>query len=106
MVNSSKGVNPSRLIGTFGSKHLNSGTAHTAVNAYAFIAQEDTIMTVLKGGDANLTTPSGAAISTDNYLTSMSLGSVTLKQGALIQAPSGELFQAITMTSGAIIAYK
>jgi len=36
----------------------------------------------------------------------MSLGSVTLKQGALIQAPSGELFQTITMTSGAIIAYK
>ena len=100
MANSSKGVNPSRLIGTFGSKHLNSGTAHTAVNAYAFIAQGDTVMTVLKGGDA------GAAISTDNYLTSMSLGSVTLKQGALIQAPSGELFQAITMASGAIIAYK
>ena len=100
MANSSKGVNPSRLIGTFGSKHLNSGTAHTAVNAYAFIAQGDTVMTVLKGGDAS------TAISTDNYLTSMSLTGVTLKQGALIQAPSGELFQTITMTSGAIIAYK
>jgi len=100
MANSSKGVNPSRLIGTFGSKHLNKDVAHTAVNAYAFIAQEDTVMTVLKGGDAS------AATSTDNYLTSMSLGSVTLKQGALIQAPAGELFQTITMTSGAIIAYK
>ena len=106
MANSSKGVNPSRLIGTFGSKYLNKDVAHTAVNAYAFIAQEDTVMTVLKGGDANLTTPSGAAISTDNYLASMSLTGVTLKQGALIQAPAGELFQTITITTGSLIVYK
>jgi len=99
MANSSKGVNPSRLIGTFGSKHLNTA-AHTAVNAYAFIAQADTIMTVLKGGDAS------TAISTDNYLTSMSLSGVTLKQGALIQAPAGELFQTITITDGSLIVYK
>jgi len=99
MANSSKGVNPSRLIGTFGSKYLNTA-AHTAVNAYAFIAQEDTVMTVLKGGDAS------TAISTDNYLTSMSLTNVTLKQGALIQAPAGELFQTITITTGSLIVYK
>jgi len=99
MANSSKGVNPSRLIGIFGSKYLNVAE-HTSVNAYAFIAQEDTELSVLLGGDAS------TAIATDDYLTAMSLGSVTLKQGALIQAPQGELFQSITIDSGALIVYK
>ena len=99
MASNSKGVNPSRLIGTFGSKYLNVA-AHTGVNAYAFIAQEDTVITVLLGGNAS------TGVATDNYLTSMSLSGVTLKQGALIQAPAGELFQSITVSSGAVIAYK
>ena len=99
MASNSKGVNPSRLIGTFGSKYLNA-VAHTGVNAYAFIAQEDTVITVLLGGNAS------TGVDTDNYLTSMSLSGITLKQGALIQAPSGELFQNITITSGSLIAYK
>jgi len=99
MASNSKGVNPSRLIGTFGSKYLNA-VAHTGVNSYAFIAQEDTVITVLLGGNAS------TGVATDNYLTSMALSGVTLKQGALIQAPAGELFQSITITTGAIIAYK
>ena len=103
MASKSKGVNPSRLIGTFGSKYLNAvanAGVHTGVNAYAFIAQEDTVITVLLGGNAS------TGVATDNYLTSMALSGVTLKQGALIQAPAGELFQSITITTGAIIAYK
>ena len=100
MASKSKGVNPSRLIGTFGSEYLNAA-AHTEVNAYAFIAQADTVITVLLGGNAS------TGVATDNYLTSMSLSGVTLKQGALIQAPAGELFQSITVdTGGALIAYK
>jgi hypothetical protein len=100
MASNSKGVNPSRLIGTFGSKYLAEGT-HTSVNAYAFIAQADTEITVLLGGNAS------TGVATDDYLTSMSLSGVTLKQGALIQAPAGELFQSITVdTGGALIAYK
>jgi hypothetical protein len=100
MASKSKGVNPSRLIGTFGSEYLVAVTAHTDVNAYAFIVQEDTIISVLTGGDAS------TAVNTDNYLTAMNLSGVTLKQGALIQAPAGELFQSITITSGSVIAYK
>jgi hypothetical protein len=100
MASKSKGVNPSRLIGTFGSEYLAAGT-HTGVNAYAFIAQADTEITVLLGGDAS------TAVDTDNYLTTMNLSGVTLKQGALVQAPAGELFQSITVgTDGAIIVYK
>ena len=100
MASKSKGVNPSRLIGTFGSEYLAEGT-HTSVNAYAFIVQADTEITTLLGGDAS------TAVATDNYLTAMNLSGVTLKQGALIQAPAGELFQSITVdTGGALIVYK
>ena len=100
MASKSKGVNPSRLIGTFGSEYLAAGT-HTVVNAYAFIVQADTEITTLLGGDAS------TAVDTDTYLTAMNLSGVTLKQGALIQAPAGELFQSITVgTDGAIIVYK
>jgi hypothetical protein len=101
MASKSKGVNPSRLIGTFGSEYLVAGE-HTSVNAYAFIVQaDDTTISTLLGGDAS------TGVATDNYLTAMNLSGVALKQGALIQAPAGELFQSITIaTDGAIIVYK
>ena len=100
MASTSKGIAPDRLTGIFGSKYLAEGE-HAGVNAYAFIVQADTEITVLEGGDAS------TAAATDNYLTAMNLSGVTLKQGALIQAPAGELFQSITVgTGGAIIVYK
>jgi hypothetical protein len=99
MANTSKGIAPDRLVGTFGCKYLNAA-AHTAVNAYAFLVQEDTVISVLKGGNAS------TALDTYDYLVSIALTGITLKQGALIQAPSGELFQLITITSGSLIVYK
>ena len=86
------------LLNPLGSKLLGAG-AYTAVNSSEFVAQEDTIISVLTGGDV--------AITEDNidYKTSMNLGSVTLKKGALIVAPVGEAFKSITIDSGVIIAY-
>jgi len=86
------------LLNPLGSKRLGAG-AYTAVNSSEFVAQEDTIISVLTGGDV--------AITEDNidYKTSMNLGSVTLKKGALIVAPVGEAFKSITIDSGVIIAY-
>ena len=106
MTNTSKGIAPDRLVGTFGSKYLNATNngdgagVHAAVNAYAFVVQEDTVLSLVKGGDAS------TAVDTDDYLVSMALTGITLKQGALIQAPAGELFQLITITSGSLIVYK
>ena len=106
MANTSKGIAPDRLVGTFGSKYLNATNngdgagVHAAVNAYAFVVQEDTVLSLVKGGDAS------TAVDTDDYLVSMALTGITLKQGALIQAPAGELFQLITITSGSLIVYK
>jgi len=86
------------LLNPFGSKRLGAG-AYTAVNSSEFVAQEDTIISVLTGGDAAITENS------IDYKTSMNLGSVTLKKGALIVAPVGEAFKSITIQSGVIIAY-
>tara|TARA_R110000803_G_scaffold40214_2_gene86677 strand:+ start:1372 stop:1674 length:303 start_codon:yes stop_codon:yes gene_type:complete len=99
MSNTSKGIGQDRLAGIFGSKYLAATTVHTTLNAYAFIVQEDTVMALIAGGDG-----STAATGVD-YLATQALGSVTLKQGALITAPQGELFQNITITSGSVIAY-
>jgi|TARA_R110000824_G_scaffold356459_1_gene543716 hypothetical protein len=100
MSNTSKGIVQDRLVGIFGSKYLVATTVHTSLNAYAFIVQEDTVISLIAGGSA-----STAAVDID-YLTTQSLSGVTLKQGALITAPQGELFQNITITSGSVIAYK
>lgn len=101
MSNTSKGIVQDRLVGIFGSKYLAASIVHTSLNAYAFIVQEDnTVISLIAGGSA-----STAAVDID-YLTTQSLSSVNLKQGALITAPQGELFQNITITSGSIIAYK
>ena len=103
MANTSKGIAPDRLTGIFGSQYI-AATA-TGLMIYAFIAQEDTVITVIKGGDASIVSTDGYVLT--DYTTSMGLGaSVTLKQGALLTAPSGEVFTEITMTSGAIIGYK
>lgn len=101
MASRGKGVDPNRLTGTFGSEYLAAGE-HTLKKAYAFIVQADnTTISVLSGGDAS------TGVTTDNYLTAMNLTGVALKQGALIQAPAGELFQSITIAeAGAIIVYK
>ena len=86
------------LLNPFGSKYLSSGT-YTDVNSSEFVVQEDTVVSVLTGGDAS--------ISENNidYKTSMNLSGVTLKKGALIVAPVGEAFKSITIDSGAIMAY-
>lgn len=100
MSSTSKGIGQDRLVGIFGSKYLVASTAHTALNAYAFIVQEDTVIALIAGGDGS-TAATGV-----NYLVAQSLGTYTLKQGALITAPQGELFQNITLTSGSVIVYR
>ena len=86
------------LLNPFGSRYLASGV-YTDVNSSEFVVQEDTVISLLTGGDAS--------ISENNidYKTSMNLSGVTLKKGALIVAPVGEAFKSITIDSGAIMVY-
>ena len=99
MASMAKGIDPDRLVGIFGCEHLGAA-AHTEKRIYAFIAQEDTVLTVLTGGDISI------GDNTTDYLTDIGLSGVTLKQGALITAPKGEGFKSITIDSGSVIAYK
>ena len=86
------------LLNPFGSKYLGA-SEHIDVNSNEFIVQEDTVISVLTGGDASISENS------IDYKTSMNLSGVTLKKGALIVAPVGEAFKSITIDSGAIMAY-
>ena len=93
-----KGVIQNRLSQPLGSKYL-SATDHTEVNCTEFVTQEDTIITLLEGGDASVT-------ATDvDYKSSMNLDGVTLKKGALIVSPAGEAFQNINISEGSALAY-
>ena len=86
------------LLNPFGSRYLASGE-YTDVNSNEFVVQEDTVISVLTGGDVSISENS------IDYKASMNLSGVTLKRGALIVAPVREAFKSITIDSGAIMAY-
>ena len=105
MANTSKGIAPDRLTGIFGSQYIPAGPI-SGLRVYAFIVQEDdTVISLLKGGDASLIGTPGYVLT--EYNTSMGLDTVTLKKGALLTAPEGEIFTEMTVSAGgAIIGYK
>lgn len=79
-----------KIIGGRGCKVLGVA-AHTSLTGYAFIVQEDTVVTAFTVG----TTDSFAAYGL----------STALKAGAYIVVPTGETITAITLTSGSIVIY-
>ena len=105
MASTSKGIAPDRLTGIFGSQYIPAGPI-SGLRVYAFIVQEDdTVISLLKGGDASLIGTTGYVLT--EYNTSMGLDTVTLKKGALLTAPEGEIFTEMTVSAGgAIIWYK
>ena len=105
MASNSKGVNPSRLTGIFGSQYIPAG-ARTGLRVYAFIVQvDDTVISGLKGGDASLVGTDGFVPSV--YTDVMGLDGILLKKGALLTAPAGEIFTEMEISAGgAIIGYK
>ena len=80
-----------KLLGGRGCKVLGIA-AHTSLTGYAFIAQEDTTITVFTVG-------------TTDSLAAYGLSGTTLKAGAYIATPSGEAITAITLTGGSVIIY-
>ena len=107
MASTSKGIAPDRLTGIFGSEYIPAGPK-TGLRVYAFIVQEDdTVISLLKGGDASLIGTGNPEYVLTDYTSSMGLDAVTLKKGALLTAPEGEIFTEMTVSAGgAIIGYK
>ena len=88
-----------RVSASNGSKHISSTDgAQTSVKAFGFIAQEDTVISVLLGGSTDTSTA-------QNFKTDLGLTGKTLKAGALIVVPIGNYINSITLTSGSIIVY-
>jgi hypothetical protein len=86
-----------RITADGGCKFIDS--ASTSVGAYCFVVNSDCVLTTLSGG----TSPSATST---NFITTIGLSGKTLKQGTLIFAPEGYLFNSITPSSGSVIAYK
>ena len=81
-----------KLIGTRGCKLLTGTGALTGLKGYAFIAQEDTVLTTFE-------------VDGVDSLAAFGLSGATLKAGAYIVVPSGDAITAITMSSGSVIIY-
>lgn len=88
-----------RLTAEGGCKLIADTSAYTGQGFYCFIVQEDTVIATLAGGTSSSATGT-------NFLTTIGLSGKTLKQGALIVAPTASTFNSITLTSGSIICYK
>ena len=82
-----------RLTAWNGCKYQDGTSLSSGDIAYAFIPNEDTVVSTLTGSDGV------------NYLTTMGISGKTLKQGALFIAPYGIKFTSITLTSGSIVKY-
>ncbi len=80
-----------QIIGNNGSKVLGVA-AHTALNMFGFVVQEDTTITVFE-------------VSGSDALSDYGLSGVTLKQGGYISVPDGMSITAITITAGSAIGY-
>lgn len=91
----------SRLGAHSGSVHNSSTSAFTGF-FYAFIPDQDTVVSACSGVDQ-----SGTAV---NYLTSeqhsLGISGKTLKQGSFFCVPIGHQITSITLTSGAVVLYK
>lgn len=80
-----------KIIGTGGCKFLGTG-GHTDLNGYAFIAQEDTEVSVF-------------SVNGSDSLSGYGLSGATLKAGAYISVPENSSITAITIDSGSVIIY-
>jgi hypothetical protein len=79
--------------------HISSADgAKTGLNIYAFIPDQDTVIGTMTGFADN--------DSVEDFKTTMALTGKTLKAGTYFAVPLGARITAITVTSGAIIAYK
>lgn len=67
--------------------------ANTGLSGYSFIAQEDTVISVLTVDGTNQTTAYGLG------------AAVTIKAGAYFVVPEGSVITGITIDSGSVIIY-
>ena len=89
-----------RLAGLGGCELIDDTTEVRGKNYDMIVIQEDTVIATLTGtkGDGDKTAT--------NFLTTIGLGSATLKQGLIITVPAGSFIDTLELTSGSVMAYK
>lgn len=88
-----------RITAYKGTKYIGVETL-TGQEIFAFYVREDTVISVLSGGDIN-NIPSPAK----DYRTLMRINGITLKAGDLFFIPYNEVASTITVASGSILVY-
>ena len=82
-----------KAIGSKGSKVLTGTSAHSSLNGYAIIVQEDTVFTAFE-------------VDSSDALSDYGLSGTTCKAGAYITVPESSSITSLTMSSGSCIVYK
>ncbi len=82
-----------KAIGSKGSKVLTGTGAHSSLNGYAIIVQEDTVFTAFE-------------VDGSGALADYGLSGTTCKAGAYITVPESSSITSLTMSSGSCIIYK
>jgi hypothetical protein len=82
-----------RIAGSKGSKVLTGTSAHSSLNGYALIVQEDTVFTAFE-------------VDGSGALADYGLSGTTCKAGAYITVPESSSITSLTMSSGSCIIYK
>jgi len=80
-----------KVVGSNGCKVLEAGE-HTSLNAYSFIVQEDTVISVFK-------------LNGVDSMSEYGLSSYTLKAGAYVSVKKNSFITDITIDSGSVIVY-
>ena len=82
-----------KAIASKGSKVLTGTSAHSSLNGYAVIVQEDTVFTAFE-------------VDGSGALSDYGLSGTTCKAGAYITVPESSSITSLTMSSGSCIVYK
>ena len=88
----------SKLVGESGTQFIDSAAGATAGTFYQLYVQEDTVISALSEADYDGT---GSA----SVLADQNLSGKTLKAGVIL-TPRKDHFDSVTVSSGAVIAYK
>ena len=82
-----------KIIGARGSKLLTGTAAIASLKGYAIQANEDTVITLFKVDEVDVTSAYGLGVGK------------TLKAGSLLTVPTGDSITDITMSTGSLIIY-
>ena len=90
----------SRIAGSGGVEIIATTVESTSKNYVQVVIQEDTVFTSMTGTDGN---DAGSAV---DFVSTMGISGLTLKQGLILTVPAGSKITNLKLASGSVAAYK